>query len=249
MDYLDAIFARLEFLTCDRTKTNLLVAVDGPPELFVAARNAVEASKFNQRLCVQFNSKHKLRKFDIMGRRMRIADVHNFMKEHIVNSDYIFGLEDDTIINANTLELLLKDYGLYPYAGLIQGVQLGRWGVPYVGAWEANDVYEPSEMRSLMPPPANSKLMVQEIDAGGFYCFVTRADNYLKHTFKPFDINGMGPDVDYGIALRQQGLVNYIDWRVTTTHKSKQGDINLLTTQPRVTTLKKKENRWRQIQV
>lgn len=253
-DNLDAIFARLEMLKCKREKTNLLVIVDGPVDLFVKARNFVEMSKFKERLCIQFQSKHKLRQFDIMGRRMRIADIHNELKKHIVDCEFIFGIEDDTIINTNTLDILLKDYGMYPYAGLIQGVQLGRWGIPYVGAWKADDVYEPTEMKSLNPMRMGDvstlgKSLIQEIDAGGFYCFITRKDNYVKHTFKPFDTNGMGPDVDYGITLRQQGLVNYIDWRITTVHKTKKGEISLLNTEPRVTTLRKKDNRWRQIQV
>lgn len=248
--YLHAVMTRLELLTCDRTQTNLLVIVDGPPELYVKVRNMVEMSKFAERLCIQFTSKHKLRRFGIPERRMRISDIHNTLREHIIDCDYVFGIEDDTIINANTLELLLKDYGLYPFAGFIQGVQLGRWGIPYVGAWKADDVYEPTMIKSLQVKDSRTQEPVEEIDAGGFYCFLTKRDNYVKHTFKPFDSNGLGPDVEYGIELRRQGVVNYIDWRVTTVHKTPKGDISLLNTESRVTTLRKKENkRWRQTQV
>jgi hypothetical protein len=53
--------------------------------------------------------------------------------------------------------------------------------------------------------------------AAGLYCSVTKAEHYLQHIFKPFgDI--LGPDVDFGIALRQQGLRNYIDYSVDCAH-------------------------------
>lgn len=241
-DHLDAIFARLELMTCKRTETNLLVVVDGPPDLFVKTRNYVEMSKFNQRLCVQYENKEKKKNTDYYARRFRIADIHNLIKQHVPRCDYVFGLEDDTIFPTNALEVLLKNYAVYPYAGIIIGVQLGRWGIPCVGAWKADDVYEPTKITSVMPEKG-----VTEIDAGGFYCFVTKRDSYVAHTFKPFE-NGFGPDVDYGIELRRKGQLNYINWDIRTIHKTKSGDISLLTHTPSQVTFTKKESRWRQTQ-
>lgn len=255
-DYLDSIFARLELLECDSSKTNLLVIVDGPPSLFVRTRNFVEMSKFKERLCIQYQDKSKQLKYATTVRRGRIARIHNVIKEHVVSCDYVFGIEDDTIIHADALKKLLSDYFLYPYAGFVQGVELGRWGNPYVGAWKVDDVYDPTIVRSLMPvklhEPSNEVVgsgMVQAIDAGGFYCFLTRRDNYVNHDFKPFDGNDFGPDFDYGIQMRRMGLLNYVDWRVTTVHKTDHGDISLLNTEPRETVFRKKMNRWRQVKL
>lgn len=246
--YLDAIFARLEMLKCDKEKTNLLVVVDGDAKLFVKARNLTEMSKFAQRLCIEFKSKHKKRHYDVYGRRRRISDIHNLIKEHIQDCDYIFSLEDDTIFQLNALELLLKDYTIYPHAGFIQGVQIGRWGVPYIGSWKVDDIYEPKKIESMLPIIHSDKI-IEECDAGGFYCFITKKENYIKHDFKPFDGNGLGPDVDFGISLRQIGLLNYIDWRVMTTHKTKNKDISMHNTEPVKVSFIKKENRWRQIHI
>lgn len=245
-DYLDKIFSTLELLECDRTKTNILVVVDGDSNFFVDVRNRVEMSKFEQRLCVQYKAKDKLKKYSYALRRKRISDIHNFAKQYIQECDYVFGLEDDTIFGVDTLKKFLRLYGLYPYAGFIQGVQLGRWGNPYVGAWKVNDIYEPTEIMSMLPPEKNSPVWFQQVDAGGFYCYITKRESFVDHNYEPFDGNGLGPDVNFGISLRQQGMLNYIDWTTTTIHRSKDRDVSLLNTKPSVVTLRKVNYRWRQ---
>jgi hypothetical protein len=241
-EHVDAIFARLELLECDRTRTNLLVVVDGPPDLFVLVRNKVELSKFEQRLCLHFKSTHELRYYDRPSRRLRISDVHNFAKQHIVDCDFVFGLEDDTIFPLTALEKLLKDYVLYPFAGAIEGVQLGRHGIRHVGGWKVDDPYDPKQVESVAFDSG-----VTELDAGGFYCFLTPREYYIKHEFKPFDVNELGPDVDYGLSLRRMGLQNYIDWDVKTIHKSKHGDVPPSPDGLRIVRFRKNDKgRWRQ---
>ena len=241
-DYLPGVFTALEMMECDREKVSLLVMVDGDMDLFIEARNRTMESKFNQKLCVQFKSKHKLKHYDILGRRMRISDIHNQAKQHMWESEFVFGVEDDTIIPSHSLKKLLQDYWMYPYAGFIQGIELGRWGVPYAGAWKANDVYEPTEITSVVPLASG----VSEVDAGGFYCFLTKMKTYEAHEFKPFDNNNLGPDVDFGIALRAQGMMNYTDWDVSCLHRTKDKDITLLNTTPKTVVFKKNDHRWRQ---
>lgn len=240
-DHLDRIFAALELLDCDDENTNLLVVVDGKSDLFVETRNKVEASRFANRLCLQFKSKHILRQFDILGRRMRISDIHNFAKEHLGDADFIFGIEDDTLVPTNALSLLLKSYSIHPFAGFIEGIEMGRWGIPYIGAWKADDVYDPQQIES-----TPLKEGVHEIDAGGFYCFLTRASTYKEHHFKPFDNNGLGPDVDFGLELRRKGLLNYANYDIKCAHKMKAQDITFINTEPRLVSFIKKEGRWRQ---
>lgn len=240
-DHLDRIFAALELLECNSEHTNLLVVVDGKTDLFVEARNKVEMSKFANRLCLQFKSKHILRQFDIMGRRMRISDIHNFAKEHIGECDFVFGIEDDTLVPTNALTQLLKGYSIHPFAGFIEGIEMGRWGIPYIGAWKADDIYTPTRIES-----TPMKEGLHEIDAGGFYCFLTRAQTYKNHDFKPFERNGLGPDVDYGLELRRLGLLNYADYSIQCAHKMKTQDITFRNTTPRLVTFIKKEDRWRQ---
>lgn len=212
--------------------------VDGDDDLFVDTRNFVSGSKFNETLAVPYSKRDtpKPEPADILGRRTRISDVHNELKTYIKNCKYVLGLEDDTILHSKSLKYLLDDFLEQPNAGLISGVELGRWGKPYVGAWKADDIYEPRLIESLMPPDDIQMLRdgkyLESLDAGGLYCFMSKKDIYTSHDFKPFQNNGMGPDADYGITLRQLGYSNFVDWRIKCVHLHGEEKISFVTHKP-----------------
>jgi len=216
--YLSRIFPRLELLDCDREKTNLLTYVDGPLELFQQTRNFTVNSKFKERLCV-YRKKGQPNVGSVKRRRQRIADIHNEIKEYLQDSDYIFLIEDDGLLPLNSLKKLLYDYSIEPDAGLISGVELGRWGYLHIGAWALDDIYDPSE---IITPRLGEGL--QKIDAVGLYCCLTKKENYIKHVFKPY-LEILGPDVDFGVELRKQGFMNYIDYNIHCKHLSKEKEI------------------------
>jgi hypothetical protein len=224
-DYLDRIFHALEILRCNREQTNLLTYVDGDWRLFETVRNKTQESKFNQRLSVH-RGRGPANVSSITRRRQRIADIHNEMRGLLENSKYIFSLEDDTLFPTYTLEQLLRHYAQYPFAGFISGVQLGRWGYPHIGAWRTNDIYEPTVLEST--PMGNG---LEQVDAAGFYCFLTKTENYKGHEFAPFE-DVLGPDVTFGLSLRRAGLLNYADFGLQTMHLTKDGDISLGNTKP-----------------
>lgn len=251
-DYLDLVFASLELMNCNATKTNLLTIVDGDNRLFVDARNRTELSKFENRLCIPYDSKDKMKNNDLNHRRKRIADIHNFAKQYIRKSDYIFCVEDDTTFGIDTLTRLMDNYRIVPFAGMIQGTQIGRHGIPHYGAWRVDEIYNPTEIKSMMPPDTNKKWdtswvqKITECDAGGLFCMLTKAEAYMAHTFKPFDTGDLGPDFDYGLELRKQGYKNYTDWSITCHHHTKRGVISPSTTTTQTVLFKKVEQRWRQ---
>lgn len=224
-DYAEKLFHSLEMLTCNREKTNLLTYVDGDWRLFEKIRNMTIQSKFNERLCVQRN-KGLPQVGSVPMRRKRIADIHNELVQLLNKADYLFFIEDDTLVPSNALEKLLRGYATYPYAGFISGIELGRWGFPHLGAWKVDDVYEPKTITSI---PKGTDY--ESVDAAGFYCFLTKFDTYKNHTFKLFE-DVLGPDVDFGITLRQQGLLNYVDHSIQCAHLSKDGPITLTNTEP-----------------
>lgn len=236
--FLEEVFESLDKLRCDISQTALLCIVDGEADLFVKARNMVEMSKYGERLCLHEKRTRKIRQFDITGRRKRISYLHNVARTH-VNTEYVFGVEDDTIVPFYALEMLGEN--LVDGVGMVEGVEMGRWGVPYIGAWLADDIHEPTEITSL---PMSEGLV--EIDAGGFYCFLTRSEHYKNHEFKPFDGNGLGPDVDFSLALRRQGLKNYALFDVECIHKQPDRDIKFDVTIPRQIKMVKRGNQWRQ---
>jgi hypothetical protein len=216
--HLLKVFASLELLECDRERTSLLAFVDGEAGLFLTARNLVEQSKFAERVCIQGNIPGPRKEFSINTRRRRIAAIHNEMRKLLPPCDYVFLIEDDGVLPPDALSRLLADYPAHPYAGFIEGVELGRWNLPYVGAWHADDVYDMKRLESAMP--AGPELLndagratgmmpdkvVEEIDAGRFYACLTRYRHYADHEFQPYDDCAFGPDVGWGITLRQRAI-------------------------------------------
>lgn len=251
--HLDRLFVSLEALDCDTETTSLLAYVDGDRFLYERVSALVEASKFAGRRCVK--RPYEKPTNGLHARRKRIAAIKNESKALIGDCDYVFGIEDDTIVPPHTLSKFLNDYAAYPYAGFIEGVELGRWDIPYVGAWRADDVYEPTKIESLMPhrvkgltdADGSPLLDIDEIDAGGFYCYLTKREHYMMHEYRPFGYNDMGPDVNFGLFLRQQGFKNYIDWSVSCEHRTRGGrGITITSTTPQQAAMVKRGEDWEQ---
>lgn len=221
-DYLPRIFAQLELLDCDRAQTNLFTYVDGGQALFEKARNLTVQSKFAQRLC-WFRSKGQPSDSSVRRRRERIADIHNEIQEKIGEASYVLLIEDDTLIPLNTIQKLTASYGLYPHAGFVSGVQVGRWGFQMLGGWRTNDPYEPTIITSI-PPIEKPELI--EVDAAGLYCCMMRKSIYLRHEFAPFETI-LGPDVNLGLFLRREGFKNYMDTSIQCAHLTKKGEIKV----------------------
>jgi hypothetical protein len=156
---------------------------------------------------------HNMRQaFTIPERRDHIANIHNQIKK-MIDSDWVFSVEDDGILPPNAL----MDLALFveESVGLITGVELGRWGVPYVGAWRVDDITKPKLVTSL-DNRTDYPDLVEAIDGCGLYCALIRADLYQTHEFD--SKNGLGPDVNLGLYARQRGFCNYIHWGVHVTH-------------------------------
>lgn len=173
-------------------------------------------------------------------RRKRIAELNNFAKDYI-KTKWLFAVEDDTVVPSDTLVKLQRDYNNHPYAGFIEGVEVGRWNIPHIGAWRTDDIYNPTRFESLLP---NYELRIEPIDAGGLYCYLTKSENFLDHDFLDFKQYGLGPDVGFGMGLRQKGLKNYIDWSIKCRHLTKRGEIILDSNIDQVI-LNKTEKGWR----
>jgi hypothetical protein len=126
------------------------------------------------------------------------------------------------------------------HMGFIQGIEVGRWGVEYLGAWTVDDVYNPTYIKSTLLLDG-----IHEVDAGGFYCFMTQAEIYCNHEFKPFDNNDLGPDVDFGITLRQNGYLNYTDYSIKCLHLSGEKEYHPDKSNIEVVNFTRNGNRWR----
>lgn len=243
-DFIDEFITSIELIECDTNKIKLLAIVDGGPDLYLKIRNRLVTTKYNNVLTVQYISKEQRLQYDVLSRRRRISDIHNFAKKYVEDTEYVLILEDDTIIPQNAYIKLHRHYLNNPFSGFIQGIEKGRWGIEYLGAWKINDIYNPTEITSL-----DLLEGLQEVDNGGFYCTMTKSEYYINHDFKPFDNNSLGPDADYGISLRQLGVVNYTDFSIKCIHKSADKDYIVNNNYDIVKFTKNDNGRWRQTHV
>lgn len=236
-DFLKRIFAQLDMMPCDNANTNILVYVDGNQPLFELARNLTVNSKFNERLCV-YRAKGVPNVGSVKRHRQRIADVHNEIKKLLNTSDFVFLLEDDTLPPLNAMEMLHHNHTENPNAGFISAVEIGRWGFEMIGAWCANDVYTPTEITTI---PKGSGFAT--VDAAGLYCCLVRTELYMKHFFQPFE-DILGPDVHFGLTLRQQGYQNYVNQDIQCKHLTKRGEITFQTANIIQIRVKKVDHEW-----
>lgn len=194
---------------------SLIVIFDGPDDKFLEVRNKIVGLDFSHVLCVRSNNISQA--FSIPDRRKHIVSIHNQFRELIGDADWVFSIEDDGVLQVDALERLANVVQYHKSIGMVTGVELGRWGVPYVGAWTVDDVNDVKVITSIENKVLQAlPFAVEDIDACGLYCALIRADYYKQHEF--LTSNGLGPDVNLGIFLRQQGLKNYIVWGVPVTH-------------------------------
>jgi hypothetical protein len=220
-------------LVIENIKKTLAENKDGLFEIILAVdnfkiKNVLEkvqaqiANKSQIKNITEFNTGNKPPlKFDMARRRNRIAKLRNQSKEYIGGSLFVFSFEDDTILPALALYHLWNVYGILPNPGFVQGVQVGRWGKPYLGVWNVDDVHNPQEYTTATHNFA--EVTVDPCDAGGFYCYLTPTKLYKTVTYSWRE--PCGPDVDYGLQLRSLGFENYTDYFVECGHRTDKKDI------------------------
>lgn len=216
---VDAIAQMLAKLDTTGYHCTLLVCIDSTEITEHYVRNAFEKWEvpFNYRII--HTGAQPAGEVRMATRRDHIRDMLNFSKGHIrEDSDMVFMVEDDTDITASALRDLMSNFAHLETAGikvgLIEGVQVGRHGYRMIGAWRCNDLENPTVMETI---PFTRKYLLEKIDGGGLYCFVTPTHLFKSHEFYWHD-ECFAPDVTYGIELRKQGYENFIDWSVTAGH-------------------------------
>ena len=210
ISYLDRV---LDSLLKQTVKIdNLVVVHDGSDDDFIKVRNRIAELDIENTLCVPSGDGRVA--YTIAERRWHIVRIHRQFQELIGDCDWVFSVEDDGILPKNALEELLVGVEAMNNVGMITGVELGRWGIPYVGAWRVDNIEDPEAMNSLESKVGQE--LVEEIDACGLYCALIRADLYKKHEFDTS--NGLGPDVNLGLFCKQEGFNNYINWSLPVTH-------------------------------
>lgn len=193
----------------ENTNLAFIVDIDEP---FIHNKLKRYAEEYGYRACeIIRNSDHHPNEVRVSARRLRIADMKNQSKKLVakLDGDIVVSLEDDTVFDLDCFCRLIKPLLEDARVGFVQGVQCGRWGVKMIGAWRVDDVNHPKHAETVQ---AKGKSGYEQIDAGGFYGYATRKELYLGHDYYSSSAQPYGPDVNYGLYVRQQGYQCIIDW-------------------------------------
>ncbi len=150
---------------------------------------------------------------DAMVRRERIVQMKRKSVDLLADSKYVFCLEDDTLpMNKNVFTDLYNRIQLSSI-GFVSAVERGRWGFSIIGGWRMDDVHQPTKVSTI----PFKKSGVEEIDGGGWYCYITPTKLYKSIRYR-WDGECFGPDVCYVQDLRKMGYKAYIDWNHPCAH-------------------------------
>lgn len=197
------------------TETEVILYIDTDDDKVInSVSQYVDNCKFNVNTIISGNSSPN--EIRIKDRRDRISNNHNDLKKYI-NGEYVLEFEDDTVFPEDSLVRLLKIIKRED-VGFVQGVQVGRWGYRMIGVWKVNNISNPTKIITY-PFTKIDKVgdYVEGIDAGGFYCYMTKASLFKEHEFTWHD-ECFGPDVSYGLSLKNKGFKNYVIWNLLCGH-------------------------------
>lgn len=220
--FLDSVITQIVEM-CHLTHVyEIVLAIDNREITKGMVQNSIRDCKkphIFQKMRMFNTGRPKPRVFEMTSRRSRIAKLHNEARNYLGNSEMTFIFEDDTVLPPDVILKLLGDHvqaSSRYNVGIVQGAQVGRWGVKYVGAWHVDDVWDMKQFRTL---PYSEEEQLEHIDAGGFYCLIVPTALYrsVEIDWK----EPTGPDVYFGLELKRQGYSNFIDWGVKCGHMTK----------------------------
>ena len=217
-------------LNRDSLDVHLLVNIDTDDFNASQVIDAFQKHEMTIPYTIHHTKKFAPQEVRIYARRDRIRDMLTELQstvrtKKLDDKDFMFMVEDDTMIETGALQRLVADWRELTDAGvkvgLIEGAQVGRHGIRMIGAWRTDNVEAPTVMSTI---PFNRTALFEKIDGGGLYCFLTPMNLFLEHTFYWHD-ECFSVDVTYGLELRKKGFVNIIDWSVVAGHADQHGKV------------------------
>ena len=198
----EKLIERVKELSCETNeKINILST-----RMYVTAENSLEQSR------------------DFEARGMRIANfikiIINQAAERIGGSDYIFMIEDDTIAPKNAYKRLIEGFNDDDRLAYFSGIEAGRGYTKHTGVcYLREDTIGNIIARDI---PLMKKLGIEQIDGGGWYCWIGKTDilkSFIdQYPMRCFDGKMLGPDVMMVHDLRKAGYDCMVDFSVQCKH-------------------------------
>lgn len=213
LEMIDKFFEDLLSTDLEPERTNLAFIIDcNEPKIYEKIMNIMNNHTFKQFLITR-NYDHQVNEVNITRRRQRIAEVKEQSKDLInaLDGELILSLEDDTVFKGLQVKRLAE--ALDNKTGLVSTYEAGRWYNKIIGVWEFDNIQDPTMCWTCLPEKD-----ITEVDATGFYCYLTRKELYLAHEYNTEIQQPWGPDVNFGLWLRKLGYINKVDWEQPTGH-------------------------------
>ena len=200
-------------LKIPRRFTELVFYVDTPGDIADILASYFRESQFNGVVIEQTDNPAPIGT-RAEPRRDRIVQQKEKSKKLISpSSKFVFCLADDTTVPPDAFLRLYWILHAQSDVGYVSGVQVGRWGLPYIGAWKMDDIYAPKHVWTVPFSPYG----IEYVDGGGFYCYLTTAHLYKSVKYR-WEHECFGPDVCYVLDLRRRGWRALIDWSIHADH-------------------------------
>lgn len=222
---VDGWLENLEAVRHDPALTNLCFIVDGDQHLILNTLKKFAEARGYRSFYYKINEEWHPNEVRLAIRRMRVADVKNQSKDLIARTDgdIIISFEDDTVFDRlESFDPLITPLLQDPKIGFVEGVQMGRWGAPIIGAWRCDNAANPKKVWTMLPPDEKqipASYPSQALNGGGFYGYATRRAEYLNHEYYTSSAQPWGPDVNFGLWLSQRGFECLINWSVVFGHR------------------------------
>lgn len=215
---VDPIAQMLGKLDTTGFECNVLICIDTKDITDHYVRNAFEKWELPFKYTIIHTNKAAAGEVNMKKRRDHITEMLQFAAEKMPDTDFTFMIEDDTEVSPSALQSLMQNYFNLTEQGLkvgfVEGAQVGRHGYRMIGAWRWDDLENPTVCETI---PYSKTKILEKIDGGGLYCFITPTKLFKAHTWY-HGAECIGPDVTYGIELRKQGYLNFIDWTIPAGH-------------------------------
>lgn len=158
-------------------------------------------------IVVDMQSEH-VNKVNVITRRHRIASLLQIAASTIGKTTYTLLFEDDTVVDPSAYKTLKKVLVDDKRVAFATGVQMGRWGIPYLGVWkrEANILRSVPYMKKGTFP----------VSASGMYFLLIRTELFRKATFQAD--NSFGPDVHFTLDITKDGMDGAVVYDVVCGH-------------------------------
>lgn len=225
---VDRYFENIAKIEMPRDKMHWLIFLDTMDEDLIKKVKAKAAEQENNFASTRIfvTAEKPIHSPEFEERVMRIARNMGVILTNIGQlhggSDFIFMVEDDTFVKPDAFNKLWRHMQDNPKMAFVQGVEMGRWFDPRLGAGTMTD---PEQDVIVKRHPWPQEHGIEKLSVGGWYCWIGRMEALKNMKFRCKPPIWTGPDEFMVYDLTQKGWECIMDWEVPCEHMNTDGTV------------------------